>query len=154
MGDDDKAALDHLARLADDRWREYDHKSQAEWKLCYALWAALLATASVLLSNLASIKLSAWGLVIAVAIFGLLMFALHAGMNVWLHERLGDLRDQLNAIFRRRAELLQLPFDPPEPKSWDTLGFQALVTLLLVALLIAVAASKFAVGSGDCALMV
>jgi len=40
--DDDKqqrwVELEHLAKLADDRWREYDSKSQAEWKLSYGVW--------------------------------------------------------------------------------------------------------------------
>jgi len=39
--DDDKqqrwVELEHLAKLADDRWREYDSKSQAEWKLSYGV---------------------------------------------------------------------------------------------------------------------
>jgi hypothetical protein len=47
--------LDHLSKFSDDRWREYENKSNAEWKLSYAVWGAILAAVGVLLTESSSI---------------------------------------------------------------------------------------------------
>jgi hypothetical protein len=69
--------LEHLARLADDRWREYESKSQAEWKLSYSVWATLLAATASILTQSENIPVSRPVMVFAVISFAVLAFFVH-----------------------------------------------------------------------------
>ena len=137
----DSPRLDHLAKLADDRWREYQSKSQAEWKLSYSVWATLLAATAGLLTKTQSIPVSQSTLLLIVIVFAVLAFAVHWWFLDWLHGKLGSLRKEMNRILEKRRELLNLEcIDQADAESGrESLRVQLSITVLLGALLVGAA---------------
>ena len=135
--------LDQLAKLADDRWREYRHLSQAEWRLSVGVWTVLLA-ATVTLLNIPDIADS-----LAPVLLIRLSFAF-AGLSLaghWLflwrmHTKLAILRNEMETILNRRRDLLDFRTD--DKTSQDTPGrtsmyMQFFISLLAAALFLATA---------------
>jgi hypothetical protein len=135
------AELEHLAKLADDRWREYDSKSQAEWKLSYGIWAALLAATGALLSRSTPNPLSSSWLLPAALVFVAAAFIVHWLFLRWIQQRLRALRLEMIPILKRRRELLSLPSIESEGDKSGRLSMfvQLSITTLLGALLLATA---------------
>src|SRR5439155_25042567 len=88
--------LDHLAKLADDRWREYQSKSQAEWKLSYSVWATLLAATGGLLTKTEGLLVCRSTLLLIVIVFAVLALIVHWWFLDWVHDKLGTLRKEMN----------------------------------------------------------
>jgi hypothetical protein len=137
------AQLEQLAKLADDRWREYAHLSQAEWRLSVGVWTVLLG-ATVTLLNIPDIADS-----LAPVLLIRLSFAF-AGLSVaghWLflwrmHAKLAILRNEMEGILGRRRDLLD--FRTGDKPSQDTPGrtsmyMQFFISLLAAALFLATA---------------
>lgn len=147
----DKDRLDQLAKLADDRWREYENKSNAEWKLSFAIWGAMLAAAGTLLSSsstIASCQLTKAQGVASAIVFSFVALFLHHEFLEWVHTRLRARRKEMTTIVRARAEIL-LPallelLPKVDPEKEDTSGsiarwIQFWITVLLGILLTAIA---------------
>lgn len=133
--------LEHLAKLADDRWREYENKSQAEWKLSYSVWAALLAATGVLLTKTEGLVVCRSTLLLAVLVFAVLAFIVHKKFLDWVHKKLGALRKEMNTILDKRRELLGVVAvaNTDDKSGRESLRVQLWITALLGALLIGVA---------------
>lgn len=135
------AELEHLAKLADDRWREYDSKSQAEWKLSYGIWAALLAATGALLSRSTTNPLSCSWLLPAAFVFVAAAFIIHCLFLNWIQQKLRALRLEMISILKRRRELLNLPSNESEGDKSGRISMfvQLSLTVLLSALLVGTA---------------
>lgn len=133
--------LDHLAKLADDRWREYASKSQAEWKLSYSVWATLLAATGGLLTKNEGVLVCRSALVLVAIIFAVLAFFVHWWFLDWVHKKLGSLRKEMNLILNERRKLLNVQgADQPDAESGrESLRVQLFITALLGALLVGAA---------------
>ena len=133
--------LEHLGKLADDRWREYDSKSQAEWKLSYGIWAALLAATGALLSRPFPNSFSCSWLLPAASSFVAGAFIVHCLFLVWIQRKLRALRLEMNPILKRRRKLLNLSSNEPEgdKSGWISMFVQLSITALLGALLLGTA---------------
>ena len=133
--------LEHLAKLADDRWREYESKSQAEWKLSYSVWATLLAATGVLLTKNEGIVLCRWTLLLVVIVFAALAFIVHKRFLDWVHKKLASLRDEMNKILEKRRKLLgvEAVAKTDDKSGRESLRVQLWITALLAALLIGAA---------------
>lgn len=139
--------LEHLAKLADDRWREYDHKSQAEWKLSYSIWGAQLAAGGALLT--ADIFIERANLALLLVVFVALALLIHFLFLLWIQRRLREIRDQMRPILERRQELLRLPIDAKADQSSltkrlfgirrEAMYVQCAITVLLGSLLVGIA---------------
>jgi len=147
-----KDRLKHLAKLADDRWREYEHKTQAEWRFSFGIWAVLLgATATLLNLPDSSDSLRPTLLVpLSLVLAGLALVG-HWALLWWINARLAILRKEMKDILNRRRALLDLPTEPPgndagtdDKKYEDTYGrssifMQLFISVLAAALVIATA---------------
>jgi hypothetical protein len=135
------AELEHLAKLADDRWREYDSKSQAEWKLSYGIWAALLAATGALLSRPTTNPLSCSWLVPAAFVFVAAAFIVHGLFLNWIQQKLRALRLEMISILKRRRGLLNLSVEESEEDKSGRISMyiQLSITALLGVLLIGTA---------------
>jgi hypothetical protein len=133
--------LDHLANLADDRWREYENKSQAEWKLSYSVWATLLAAIGTLLTKNHYVLACSFVLVLIAIVFVALAFIVHWWFLDWVHEKLGSLRNEMSVILNKRRKLLNIQnFNQIDTKSGrEALHVQLSITVLLGALLVGAA---------------
>jgi hypothetical protein len=133
--------LEHLAKLADDRWREYESKSQAEWKLSYSVWATLLAATGVLLTKNEGIVLCRSTLLVVVVVFAALAFIVHKKFLDWVHKKLASLREEMTKILEERRKLLGLEAlaKTDEKSGRESLRVQLWITALLSALLIGAA---------------
>jgi hypothetical protein len=133
--------LDHLAKLADDRWREYESKSQAEWKLSYSVWATLLAAMGALLTRSEGVLVCRSTFMLIVITFGVFAFIVHWWFLNWVHKKLGSLRNEMNQILDRRRKLLNVDgsAQADAESGRESLRVQLCITVLLGALLIGVA---------------
>lgn len=134
--------LEHLAKLADDRWREYDSKSQAEWKLSYAVWATLLAaTASVITGGDDGFSIPSGSLVWIIGGFAFMALIAHWVFLGFIDCRLHSLREEMREILRRRRRHLDLNFSDDDEKVSGriSLRIQVFITFLLAGLLIGTA---------------
>jgi hypothetical protein len=138
---DPSVELDQLARLADDRWREYENKSQAEWKLSYSVWATLLAATGALLTKNQGILVCRSTLLLGAIAFAVLAFIVHRWFLGWVHKRLASLRQEMTTVLERRRKLLGVE-DGAKTGAGSgrtSLRVQLSITVLLSALLIGVA---------------
>lgn len=137
----DSVQLEHLAKLADDRWREYENKSRAEWKLSYSVWATLLAATATLLTKTQSILVCRSTLLVVVIAFAVVALATHWWFLEWVHGKLGSLRKEMNQIVKKRRKLLKLEgIDQPDTESGrESLRVQLFISVLLGALLVGAA---------------
>jgi len=146
MTEDEKRKFDALESLRDHAWREFKHKSRAEWRLSFGIWAALLASMSVLIASnkplvgnlmedwLCELKL------LAVAIPIGHIYFLH-----WIQIKLGEARDILNEAQNGMGEMLgagslttKLHNKLTKPRSnWKQppLWIESGITILLVVML-------------------
>jgi hypothetical protein len=135
--------LEQLAKLADDRWREYRHQSQAEWRLSFGIWTVLLAATLTLLNLPDSADSLTPVLLIRISFaFAGLSVAGH-WLFLWrMHTKLAILRNEMNTILNRRRDLLDFRND--EKTGQDTPGrssmyMQFFISLLAAALFLATA---------------
>ncbi|MEW6688310.1 MAG: hypothetical protein AB1452_04365 [Pseudomonadota bacterium] len=137
----DSAQLEHLAKLADDRWREYENKSRAEWKLSYSVWATLLAATAALLTKTQDILECRSTLLAAAIAFAVAAFAIHWWFLDWVHGKLGCLRKEMNKIVEKRRALLKLEgiAQADAESGRQSMRVQLFITVLLGALLVGVA---------------
>lgn len=143
----DGEKVDHLAKLADDRWREYDHKSQAEWKLSYAVWAAMLAAGGALVTQHQAIDAGRGMLVGAAIFFSGAALIIHVSFLRFIHSRLGLFRKHISVILEERQKLLgislpaKLDDDGSVFSGKESFDIQWTITLLLGIFLVAAAAA-------------
>jgi hypothetical protein len=135
MDENAKRAFDALHALAEQAWRDWDHKSRHEWRLSFAIWAALLAAAAARLQT--SIEIPVWVVVLA----GAFVFLFHALFLRWIQKTLDAFRNDYHA-FRSRMPAPATPAAavvprPPWYKS-PSVHTQLAVTLLLVVALVVV----------------
>jgi hypothetical protein len=127
--------------MADDRWREYESKSQAEWKLSYSVWATLLAATGGLLTKTEGLLVCRSTLLLIVIVFAVLALIVHWWFLDWVHKKLGSLRKEMNQILQKRQTLLGVEgigqVDPDSGR--ESLRVQLSITVLLGALLIGAA---------------
>jgi len=86
MDENAKREFDALQALATQAWNEWDHKTRHEWRLTFAIWAALGAASLARLQTSSSIPPD------LVASACAILVLLHAWFLTWLHGRLDDFR--------------------------------------------------------------
>jgi hypothetical protein len=139
MDNDGKKQFDALAALCDHAWKEFEEKSRVEWRLSFAVWAAILSAAAVVVSTDA-FEPPTW----AVLISGLVLTAiggLHLWFLHWVQRKLGEARTSLSESQAKLCELVGLPTTPRSPRGspWrqPTLYVQLALTVLVGCVLIA-----------------
>lgn len=131
--------IENLAKLADDRWREYNNKSEAEWKLSYSIWATLAAASGGLLTKSEGILVSRSVLMCLAFLFAVFSLIVHGWFLNWVHERLQLLRIEMDLILARRKELLIIPEGERPEIGRQALYVQLSITILLSVLLVGAA---------------
>jgi len=105
-----KRRYDALYVASEQAWRDWDHKSKAEWKLAFSIWAALLASATAVAK--AEIVLP-WQ---AVGCVGLGIVALHFVFLFFIQGRLTAYRDKIMMIQNGMYGLLGVQVEGDESK--------------------------------------
>ena len=115
MDENAKRAFDALHALAEQAWRDWDHKSRHEWRLSFAIWAALLAASAARLQT--SIEIPAWAVVLA----GGFVFLFHALFLRWIQKTLDAFSREFHD-FRSRMPSPVTPTAPavPRPPWWGS----------------------------------
>jgi hypothetical protein len=134
-----------LKDLADDQWREFNHKTRHEWKLSFSIWGGLLASITALLSGKITFteKISLHVFLFLGVSIVIFILALHFWFLWWIQNRLQIIRKDAWDIYAKRwnqlfpekqySESNRSQFD--QPSLWVQLGITLLLstTLLLVA---------------------
>lgn len=111
MTDSEKRRFDALTALRDHAWREFENKSQAEWRLGFGLWAAILGGAGVIVTT-PTLAASAT-LTYMVALYLLALCTIHIKFMRWVQGKLGDCRDR---IYEAQGEMRRMLSLPPAPE--------------------------------------
>jgi hypothetical protein len=152
----DKELFDAAVSIRDHAWKEFEHKSAAEWRLSFAIWTGMLVSAGAVIAAKPFDRIAEWPWVV-VPLFLLLVFA-HFLFLRWIQNKLAEIRDVLWAAHARLVRLVDLapalasatdlppwptaPTAKRDPIRQATLWVQLALTLLIGWLLIAVVASK------------
>lgn len=107
MDENAKREFDARHALATQAWNEWDHKARHEWRLTFAIWAALGAAALARLTVSSPISPD---LVVYVCAALLL---LHTWFLGWIHGRLDDFRVEFRA-YRSRMPAELIVSDAPQ----------------------------------------
>jgi hypothetical protein len=84
-----KDRFDALHKLAEQAWRDWDHKCRYQWRLAFAIWGALLAAVSVILTKpLIVPSWASWSICIV-------LFAIHWFFLGWIEGRIRECRRQM-----------------------------------------------------------
>jgi ABC-type branched-subunit amino acid transport system permease subunit len=135
MLDDEKRRFDALQMLSEQYWRDWDHKSQAEWRLSFGVWVALLAAAAAV--GKSEINLG-WGLVLAVGVF---VTVLHFVFLQWIQTVLTENREVMRRSQKAMADLAGVDLTIKPRRSWfkqESLWTQLGITVLLVLVMVVV----------------
>ena len=129
VDEDTKRTFDCLHALSEQEWRDWDHKTRHEWRLGFALWAALLAASVALLVT----DYRPAG--IAISLIGALVIVLHAGFLARIQTRSRDYRRAYLAIRSRMPENVRPPAVTSSESGWYaslSLWTQVVITALLI----------------------
>jgi hypothetical protein len=128
MDENAKRAFEALHALAEQAWRDWDHKSRHEWRLSFAVWAALLAASAARLQT--QIPIPLWAVLLA----GAVVLFFHALFLRWIQKTLTAFRNDYH-LFRSRMPAPATPGDRPEWWRSPSVHTQLIITLLLVVIL-------------------
>jgi hypothetical protein len=126
-----KRAFDALHALAEQAWRDWDHKSRHEWRLSFAVWAALLAASAARLQT--PIPIPLWAVVLA----GAVVLFFHALFLRWIQKTFTAFRNDYHQ-FRSRMPAPATPPAPVDRPEWwknPSVQTQLVISVLLVVIL-------------------
>jgi hypothetical protein len=129
----DKTRFDALHALSEQWWRDWDHKSQGEWRLSFGIWAALLASAAAVTKSLVPIPL-----VLAI-VAGATVVTVHVMFLMWIHGTLRENRAHMRVCQKEMAKLAGLELkDEGWRPVFRKVSFlvQGVITLLLALVLV------------------
>jgi hypothetical protein len=142
MTGDESRDFDALSKLTDQAWREWDHKSRAEWRLTFGIWGALLAAAAAV--SKAEVQLP-W---LVGAIMGFIVLVVHWRWLFWMRKVLNYYRSAMEHAVTRMCALAILPEVEKERRHktkalWHpSIQTQLIITLILVLILVLVSLSR------------
>lgn len=105
MKEGDKREFDSIRDLSDQWWRDWDHKSRAEWKFSFGIWAGLIAL-SVAIAK-AELKIP-YAYIVVFAISPS-VFLLHLAFLRWIQKMLTRNRDEMRRCQELMYKLTTLP---------------------------------------------
>lgn len=101
----DKDRFDALHKLAEQAWRDWDHKTRYQWRLAFAIWGAILAAISLIVTQ--HIHVPSW---IPILICSLL-FLIHWFFLGWIEGRIRDCRRQMFQYVSEMEAVLNISSD-------------------------------------------
>jgi hypothetical protein len=96
---ENKAVVDAVVSIRDHAWKEFEHKSAAEWRLSFAIWTSFLAAAGALIASERFAPTPDWR--IALVPVALIATGAHAAFLFWVQTRLAKSRTELRAAQAR-----------------------------------------------------
>ena len=84
-----KDRYDGLYQLAEQAWRDWDHKTKYQWRLSFSIWGTQLAATSAVISEKVPIS-SVYGFILIVAVI-----LIHVFFMSWIEVRIRYFRSQM-----------------------------------------------------------
>ncbi len=101
----DKERFDALHKLAEQAWRDWDHKARYQWRLAFGIWGAVLAAMSVIVTRNITVNM-----LTTVAVC-LPLFAIHYIFSAWIEGRIRDCRRQMSQYVQEMEDMVGLRSD-------------------------------------------
>jgi len=95
-----KEQFDGLGELAEQAWRDWDHKARYQWRLSFSIWGAELAATSLVITSKVPISLFTGILV------GFAVLAIHLYFMNWIEGRIRDFRRQMYSYVGAMEDLV------------------------------------------------